>query len=499
MRRIVLIAGFLALSPVVAWAQTVGPFAPNSKLYSTTAQAVAAGAPAGTVGLDDFLGTKSDYPLAKVGSGGLAPLPAGSPLTNWGLGIASSAPGGVADPNSFYVVNGGVFAYKARSYGTEDRGCAAAFVLNASANDTDGPGGSSLSDNAHCGVLGTLAQVPSRVALDGARDSVALFARNDTLPPLWTDPAGTFDATDYYPSAGYIPSALLVSQLRVGMFIDVGPNSTKWTGTITGWNPAGTSIQVSGWFQLGNQSAGQVPTNGSVTYVSPIDAVESINTTTVFLPGTQVNTAEQIEADSDNDSGVDPGISGTPNIWGFDSASGGTTEGQYAFVARGPWAGAFFAESGSFCGFCFSGGTTGTAFYSNQVGNVLLSSPDVTITGAGNANLPGTVTVGGLTSATSVNGVNINASAAITAVNSVVSGTATAGASTVTGSLTAGGINVVSLSVHGTGAAAYLPTGTAPSGTCPVAGQIEIDPTGTKLYACPSNGGAWKYTALTTN
>src|SRR6185312_268249 len=83
----------------------------------------------------------------------------------------------------------------------------------------------------------------------------------------------TYDATHLYPASALSPSQ--VASIRIGVFIETN-DSPKYTGTVTAVDPAGASITVSGWFQMGNTGAGQVPA-GSTAYVDVVTSPFAAN------------------------------------------------------------------------------------------------------------------------------------------------------------------------------------------------------------------------------
>jgi hypothetical protein len=361
-------------APTVGWTQAT-PDGQQTTRPATTA-------PGG------WLGDAPDAARATMATGGLNPVPVGGPLYNWGRGIPSTARGGVTDPLGFYVENGGVFIWKARSWGTEDRACGLSVIMNENPN-------SGYSDNDHCGVTGTIAQNPSRIALYAGLDSVSLFAANNSLAPLITDPAGSFDATHYYPSSGHVPTRTQLDQERIGEWLQ----ADNMKAQVTAITPK--ILTVSGWFAPGNQSPGQVPARGSTTYVMAMTAVWSAN----FAVGWDSSNpllggVTGIEQDVYNDSRVDSSI-GAPTGWGFDAECGGTKTCGIGHLAGGaePWVVAFYAKNVTFAGYVFSppdGGHGATGFWSNQTtGNLLEESYPATGTNTvviapdGNASFAG--------------------------------------------------------------------------------------------------------------
>jgi hypothetical protein len=478
--RALILASALALAPVAAWAQTATTFQPGPPTYDSSGHLLTgiAAAP-----LNAAFAGKADFPLSTVASGGLNPLPVGSPLFNWGQGFPTSNGANVTDPGALYINNGGVNVYKDRAYGTEDRSCGGSFVIN---------GLAASQTNMHCGSDGGITETPSHQAAFTGFDSVALFASNTSKAPLSTDPTGTFDATDYFPSAGHVLNTAQLAQMRVGMTIRVGSTvgaGSSWNGIITGWASNGTSVQVSGWFTPGNANTGQVPTNGKITYVSVQSGVFAANFTTEWNPTLNPLATDAIGSEIDvyNDSGVASTIS-TPFAKGqeisctFNVSPATCGFGDWIF---GGWAVDYYAEDASFAGFVYapSSSANGAGFYSSQVGGNVLEENNptlgvtVAISPTGSANFSGNVgmanlTVTGVANFVQNNEGNVNFSGAVNA-----------------GVLNGSGMNI-SGSVLLSGA-----IGTPPGGACVDTGQIEFDTT--NIYVCA--GGAWRQAALTNH
>jgi hypothetical protein len=491
--RALILASALALAPVAAWAQTATTFQPGPPTYDSSGHLLTgiAAAP-----LNAAFAGKADWPLSTVASGGLNPLPVGSPVFNWGQGMPTTATANVTAPSGFYVMSGPIINTNPMTYGIEDNAVGASVIANPASN-------SGASDNLHPQVLGSLFSPPSRLADFLSRDSVGLYVGNFFSSPLINDPTGTFDATHYFPSAGHVLTTAQISQLRLGMIIDVGsegtpatsPNPSKWSGAITGWATNGTSITVQGWYFTGNTAAGQVPTNNTQTYVNPMTSQwgENINVTTpAGAPSWALAQGEEIDVAIDGGN-TNPQITDANQSYGESIVSGGTFEVHAGLIINGKALMGVSAGTGSFAGFVATanaskGGTMGDGFFAGTVSSIgfesrnaaagavafqadLSGSPTVQITNSGSESLSGTLTLGTIASMGPANFTNEN----VTFTNANFGG------------LTTGGI-----SVSGT---AFFPTGSAPSGACTVAGQFMGDTV--NLYWCA--GGVWRKAALAVN
>jgi hypothetical protein len=309
-------------------------------------------------------------PLSPFATGGVNSAPVGTPFYNFGKGqpggtIPKTAPWGQANPAAEYLVNAPLVDTVARTFCCEDREVGASFIVNPATNV-------GYSNTVLPGFTGTLLEDPSgsRVALTTERGSGALFLGNSGIAPLATDPEATFDARHYYPSAGHGLSAMQVAQLRQGMIIDVGPAtpSTMWSGMITGWATDGTSVAVQGWFQHGNQAAGQVPAKGSLTVIDEHNSLWDANFALGWGPNQFVIGAIGIEQDIGNSSGTDATLT---NALGqaFDAVSSGTNTIFTGYLAHGPMLTGFYVNGGSFAGYVYGeppGASPGDAVYANQ-------------------------------------------------------------------------------------------------------------------------------------
>lgn len=178
------------------------------------------------------------------------------------------------------------------------------------------------------------------------RDSCTLVVSNRNPAPYATITTANYTSTTIVPAVALTSDE--VKLLKVGMTIDT-LHATKYSGFVTSWANNGSSITVSGWFQQGNQSAGQVPPNGFGALVQNFTKVFSQNNLVWLDRG--VNKATRcagFELDLHNNrsspGATDPsGNTNTDYLWAFDAAATGQYQSTVAYLARGPFQQAFHA------------------------------------------------------------------------------------------------------------------------------------------------------------
>lgn len=184
---------------------------------------------------------------------------------------------------------------------------------------------------------------PSELGSYPDGDSVGQFVANTAPPPLFT-----LTAPAYTGNTVSCPMPVDVRRLRVGMIIDTA-HDPKYRGEITGWAANGSSITVSGWYQLGG--GGGAPPSGVDAYVNAITKIFGGNTIAVLTPASHAKKAAVHEFDMVNNQGhsartysTDPGSAQT---WGADSVNIGQYTATAAFTARGNWWNDYIAASGA--------------------------------------------------------------------------------------------------------------------------------------------------------
>lgn len=267
--------------------------------------------------------------------------------------------------NNFSNLNGTtVYPYRMNrnTYGTYDQANGMAVLTN--------------SGNLPAQVMGI--SVASNLANTSSRDSVAFYTENQSFAATLTTSGSTYTSTTVVSTSG-----ATVNSLKVGMIIDT-LHSPKYSGFLTGWSADGKTLTVSGWYQQGNTSAGQVPANGTNAVVNANTKVWSGNSV-VFLNSTgQATSMACWEFDTFNNTGTDWTPSYSGNMWGVDSVNLGNNQAEagfvqrgntanlkghyYGFSSRGAASAAFHVGSGSFAPF--------NAFQNEAAGitNIILST-----------------------------------------------------------------------------------------------------------------------------
>lgn len=136
------------------------------------------------------------------------------------------------------------------------------------------------------GVLGFTAD--SDVSVYSDRDHVALFVQNIATAALVTTASTTFTANSVTSAA--FATALAAKAVKIGMHIDTGETPTKKTGTITGWNTATNTINVSGWYIVDGTRNLATPAAGTTVNVNPSTKVWALNANVIFPPEAQAAT-----------------------------------------------------------------------------------------------------------------------------------------------------------------------------------------------------------------
>jgi hypothetical protein len=179
---------------------------------------------------------------------------------------------------------------------------------------------------------------PSGVSAYASRDSVALYIDNTSPNDVATVSSGVTYSTTQVFFATPLTSGE-IANLRIGMLIDTN-DTTKYTGTITGWAINGSSITVSGWFQQGNAAAGQTP-SGSTVYINPTLKIWAQNSNVTLTPLSSTVLATSAAGYEmgviNNQAALTPNSNpslATPAMWGYDAVNLGTYSGFVGFIAR---------------------------------------------------------------------------------------------------------------------------------------------------------------------
>jgi hypothetical protein len=176
------------------------------------------------------------------------------------------------------------------------------------------------------------------------RDSCTLFCDNRNAAPSITVASANFTATTIVPAVPLTTEQLKL--LRVGMVIDT-KHTPKYSGFITSWSSNGSSVTVGGWFQIGNQSPGQVPSSGVGALFNNFTKVFSQNNIVWMDRG--VDKAPQCAGFEmglwnlrGSPGNTDPtGEYNTNYLWGFDASAAGRHPSTAGFLTRGQFQQAF--------------------------------------------------------------------------------------------------------------------------------------------------------------
>ena len=256
---------------------------------------------------------------------------------------------------------------------------------------------------------------PSAVATYSGRDSVALYASNQDRPPLITITSGVSYDTTHLNLATYL-TAMQIASIRIGAFIETN-DSPKFTGTITAVAVDGSSITVSGWFQIGNTAAGQIPT-GSTAYIDVMTSPFAANfvvlytgayTNGVGACGLEIDSLQHANFTLGNLYSTAGDFPSSSALQVVASGTGNQITGA-GIIINGPFARGILVRSALQAGFIF-GQNSGTGFLSGQTsGNAFeLRDPTSGITGF-SVTAPYTINLGKQSSVASVPIINFYSS-----------------------------------------------------------------------------------------
>lgn len=129
-----------------------------------------------------------------------------------------------------------------------------------------------------------------------------------------------------------LPKSYNLDDVKVGMFIQT-MSKTRFSGRITKIDKNFNRILVSGWFKIGDDSAGQVPDAGSRVVMNAADKIWGQNTNVYISKSSTAKTATGYELGLISD-----GTHRNP-VWGFHAAnlSNMGSAFQQAFRATGNW------------------------------------------------------------------------------------------------------------------------------------------------------------------
>lgn len=255
-------------------------------------------------------------------------------------GITLGSGGDTSYPAGGARIEAGAFSVaNAAPYGWQNTAVGLSVVANA--------------NNPIAQVMGGMGTTPSNLSNYASRDKVVAYFGTMNQAP-WTAVAAGYTATSVT-----LTAPIDVTKLRVNMLIDAQGalggltglinDTDKFTGAITGWNAAGTVINVSGWYRMGNSASGQVPL-GSALRINPSTKLWSLNSNVDMWQGGEATAATGYELGINNHSGADDsgGL-----MWGMDVVNLGGNRVGRGYLARGELYDAFAAYSGSEAGFLY--------------------------------------------------------------------------------------------------------------------------------------------------
>jgi hypothetical protein len=204
---------------------------------------------------------------------------------------------------------------------------------------------------------------PNQLASYDTRDSVAKYTDIVGLPPLATLAGASYTATTVVPTSPL--GADILRQLKIGMIIDTNHSPNRFSGFITSWASDGTSITVSGWYEVtGVAGSPSTPSGTATAYLNPITKVWATNTNVFLNSSSHADACVAVEYGIfDNKAASTAVFGGTHYAWGNDVINLGTYKVQALYVARGGAAGAFagYRADGIDTAFYAKSNTSGTA------------------------------------------------------------------------------------------------------------------------------------------
>ena len=208
----------------------------------------------------------------------------------------------------------------------------------------------------------------SSVATYNDRGFVTFYAgANSATPTTITVATANYTATTMVPSpaltapqVAFIQQAIAINNQRaplipppfdnVGMMIDT-QHTTKYTGNITAVAADGSSVTVQGWYQMGNQAAGQVPPNAVGAYINPCTKMWNINGVSTLDAASVCNQMAFIEGDVYNNQASYSGIGTTIPTIGVSMNGNSANTNGYAYIALGNWYTGFLSRANQSFGF----------------------------------------------------------------------------------------------------------------------------------------------------
>lgn len=180
--------------------------------------------------------------------------------------------------------------------------------------------------------------------------SVSLYVDIAGPPPVATLP-GTFTATTWVPSSAL--SGAVLAKMFVGQYLLV--QGTNYWGKVTEFTS--TVVTVSGWYQNGNTSPGQVPAGTQNVIIGVVTKVWANNSNALLGPSSYADQAIGFELGAGNYKGSYDLATGTgPQVNGLNVASLGPFNNHWAVLVTrqtgdGTWARGVYVAGTTFSAF----------------------------------------------------------------------------------------------------------------------------------------------------
>ena len=204
---------------------------------------------------------------------------------------------------------------------------------------------------------------------NGSWSTLTLYVANTARPILATASAANYSATQLLPVTNL--SANVVAQLQkelatctstVPICSVISTNhSPPYMGAITAVAADGSSLTVSGWFQSGNNSTGQIPSNGVDAYIDPDSHSYTANFTSNLRYDSFSNFTTGLEIDVLNSKATYIGNGNVGNSLGLTTNCHGPYVCSQAYIALGAAGSPFYQgylSQGNTYGFSSQGDST---------------------------------------------------------------------------------------------------------------------------------------------
>ena len=164
------------------------------------------------------------------------------------------------------------------------------------------------------------------------RDTVGFYAENKSPAPI------TCVGASYTATTLLLVSAVDVSKLRVGMIIDTAHSPNKYSGIVTGWNDAGTVVNVSAWYEVtGLTGVASTPPSPATAYINATTKTWAFNGNVELASDSHATKAAGFELGIRNNKispGIGAALSTTSYIWCYDAVNFGPNNASIGYLAR---------------------------------------------------------------------------------------------------------------------------------------------------------------------